>query len=321
MIGGVADTSLAPVLRLGQALVRAGTCSWTDPTLVKDTAWYPKKSMPAAERLAFYAARFPVVEADSTYYRPPTYALAEGWVERTPPGFTMDIKGWSLLTGHPTKKETLWEDLRDELDPESAEKRNVYASHLPEDALDEAWRRFAEALEPLRDAGRLGAVLMQYPEWFTPRKANREELARIRERWPDLPVSVELRSPRWWTEDEQERTLGVLRDAGLTTVVVDAPPKSGLPTVVAATAPLAIVRFHGRNDDNWDRKGITAAERFRYLYDRQELRDWVPKVEQLAEEAEQVHVLMNNCYQDYGVRNASDLRDLLVDAGAAELEV
>jgi uncharacterized protein YecE (DUF72 family) len=321
MIGGVADTSLAPVLRLGQALVRAGTCSWTDPTLVKDTAWYPKKSMPAAERLAFYAARFPVVEADSTYYRPPTYALAEGWVERTPPGFTMDIKGWSLLTGHPTKKETLWEDLRDELDPESAEKRNVYASHLPEDALDEAWRRFAEALEPLRDAGRLGAVLMQYPEWFTPKKANREELARIRERWPDLPVSVELRSPRWWTEDERERTLGVLRDAGLTTVVVDAPPKSGLPTVVAATAPLAIVRFHGRNDDNWDRKGITAAERFRYLYDRQELRDWVPKVEQLAEEAEQVHVLMNNCYQDYGVRNASDLRHLLVDAGAAELEV
>jgi uncharacterized protein YecE (DUF72 family) len=321
MIGGVADTSLAPVLRLGQALVRAGTCSWTDPTLVKDTDWYPKKSMPAAERLAFYAARFPVVEADSTYYRPPTYALAEGWVERTPPGFTMDIKGWSLLTGHPTKKETLWEDLRDELDPESAEKRNVYASHLPEDALDEAWRRFAEALEPLRDAGRLGAVLMQYPEWFTPKKANREELARIRERWPELPVSVELRSPRWWTEDEQERTLGVLRDAGLTTVVVDAPPKSGLPTVVAATAPLAIVRFHGRNDDNWDRKGITAAERFRYLYDRQELRDWVPKVEQLAEEAEQVHVLMNNCYQDYGVRNAADLRHLLVDAGAAELEV
>jgi uncharacterized protein YecE (DUF72 family) len=321
MIGGVADTSLAPVLRLGQALVRAGTCSWTDPTLVKDTDWYPKKSMPAAERLAFYAARFPVVEADSTYYRPPTYALAQGWVERTPPGFTMDIKGWSLLTGHPTKKETLWEDLRDEIDPESAEKRNVYASHLPEDALDEAWRRFAEALEPLRDAGRLGAVLMQYPEWFTPKKANREQLARIRERWPDLPVSVELRSPRWWTEDERERTLGVLRDAGLTTVVVDAPPKSGLPTVVAATAPLAIVRFHGRNDDNWDRKGITAAERFRYLYDRQELRDWVPKVEQLAEEAEQVHVLMNNCYQDYGVRNASDLRHLLVDAGAAELEV
>jgi uncharacterized protein YecE (DUF72 family) len=89
---------------------------------------------------------------------------------------------------------------------------------------------------------------------------------------------------------------------------------------VAATAPLAIVRFHGRNEENWDRKGITAAERFRYLYDRKELRDWVPKVAQLADEAEQVHVLMNNCYQDYGVRNAGDLRDLLVDAGAAELE-
>jgi uncharacterized protein YecE (DUF72 family) len=316
----MAETTLAPVLRLGDALVRPGTCSWTDPTLIKGAEWYPKKSMSAAERLAFYAAHFPVVEADSTYYRPPTHALAEGWVERTPPGFTMDVKAWSLLTGHPTKKEALWEDLRDELDPESAEKRNVYASHLPDDALDEAWRRFAEALEPMREAGRLGAVLMQYPEWFTPKRANREELARIRERWPDLAVSVELRSPRWWTEDEQDRTLGVLRDAGLATVVVDAPPKSGLPTVVAATAPLAVVRFHGRNDENWDRKGISAAERFRYLYSRDELQGWVPKVEELADAADEVHVLMNNCYQDYGVRNADDLRDLLVAAGAAELE-
>jgi uncharacterized protein YecE (DUF72 family) len=316
----VADPTLAPVLRVGQALVRAGTCSWTDPTLLKGADWYPKKTMSAAERLAFYASRFPVVEADSTYYHPPSHALAEGWVERTPPGFTMDVKAWSLLTGHPTKKESVWEDLREELDPESAEKRNVYASHLPEEAVDEAWRRFAEALEPLRQAGRLGAVLMQYPEWFTPKKANREELARIREHWPDLPVSVELRSPRWWTDEEQDRTLAVLRDANLTTVVVDAPPKSGLPTVVAATAPLAVVRFHGRNDENWDKKGITAAERFRYLYDRGELEAWVPKVEQLAEQAEQVHVLMNNCYQDYGVRNAADLADLLVDAGAAELE-
>jgi uncharacterized protein YecE (DUF72 family) len=104
-------------------------------------------------------------------------------------------------------------------------------------------------------------------------------------------------------------------------VVVDAPPASGLPTVVAATAPLAVVRFHGRNDENWHKKGITAAERFRYLYDRGELQEWVPKVEHLAEGAEQVHVLMNNCYEDYGVRNAADLADLLVAAGAAELEV
>jgi uncharacterized protein YecE (DUF72 family) len=305
---------------VGDALVRAGTCSWTDPTLLKGTDWYPKRSMSAAERLAFYAARFPVVEVDSTYYRPPTRNLAEGWVERTPPGFTMDVKAWSLLTGHPTNKEALWDDLREELDPESAEKRNIYATHLPDDAVDEAWRRFAEALEPLQEAGRLGGVLMQYPEWFTPKKANREELVRIRERWPDLPVSVELRSPRWWTEDETDRTLGVLRDARLATVVVDAPSASHLPTVVAATAPLAVVRFHGRNDENWKKKGISAAERFRYLYERGELEGWVPKVEELADSAEEVHVLMNNCYEDYGVRNAADLRDLLVEAGAAELE-
>src|SRR5207244_7438027 len=94
------DLELGPALPVGRATVLAGTCSWTDATLVKETDWYPRKSMKAAERLAYYAARYPIVEVDSTYYFPPTPELAAGWVERTPEGFTMNIKAWSLLTGH-----------------------------------------------------------------------------------------------------------------------------------------------------------------------------------------------------------------------------
>ncbi|HLI23519.1 MAG TPA: DUF72 domain-containing protein, partial [Acidimicrobiales bacterium] len=158
----------------GRILV--GTCSWTDKTLVKETDWYPKKSMSAAERLAFYAARFPIAEADSTYYFPPAPALARGWAERTPAGFTMNVKAYSLLTGHPTRAQSLWPDIRDAIRPEHAGKGNVYPSHLDADAVEEAWDRFARALQPLRDAGKLGAVLMQYPEWFTAKKANRSDL-------------------------------------------------------------------------------------------------------------------------------------------------
>jgi uncharacterized protein YecE (DUF72 family) len=303
--------ALGPVLRIKKAEVRVGTCSWTDKTLVKDTTWYPKKTMTAAERLAFYAARFPIVEADSTYYRPPSDQLASGWAERTPPGFRMNVKAYSLMTGHPTRPDTLWPDIRDALEPEAADKRNVYPHHLPPDAVEEVWRRFAESLTPLLETGRLGAVLLQYPPWFTPKRDNRHELSLARQRLGKIPACVELRSPRWFAKDDLDRTVGFLSDHDLALVVVDAPKVSGLRPVPAATADLAVVRFHGRADDTWKGNATTAAERFKYLYDRRQLRTWVGRVQELAEHAAEVHLLMNNCYEDYGVRNAADMIDIL----------
>jgi uncharacterized protein YecE (DUF72 family) len=302
---------LGPVLHVGDAEVRVGTCSWTDRTLVKGTDWYPKRSMSAAERLAFYAARFSVVEADGTYYGPPSRHLAEGWAERTPDGFRMNVKAYSMMTGHPTKPDSLWRDLAEALEPEAATKRNVYPHHLPADAVDEVWTRFADALEPLRASGRLGSILLQYPPWFTPKRANRDELARARERLGGLPACVELRSPLWFGKDDLDRTLGWLADHELTLVDVDAPAVSKLPRLAAATTDLAVVRFHGRADDTWSGRATSAAERFRYLYDKRELRPWVKRVQELAGQAREVHVLMNNCYEDYGVRNAADMTDLL----------
>ncbi len=291
--------------------ILVGTCSWTDSTLVKQTDWYPKKSMSAAERLAFYASRFSIAEADSTYYFPPSPQLVRGWSDRTPRSFTMNVKAYSLLTGHPAQPSSLWPDVRETIKPEFAGKRNVYLPHLPPDAVEEVWKRFRYALRPLEESGKLGAVLMQYPEWFTAKRDNRAELAAIRERWADVPVCVEFRSPSWLTTPEdRDRTLGLLGDLRLALVVVDAPEVSKLPTVVEVTNPnLAVVRFHGRNDDTWT-KADTAAERFRYLYSRPQLRAWVAKLQTLAERAEHVHALMNNCYQDYGVRNAAELAAL-----------
>ncbi|MDQ6778657.1 MAG: DUF72 domain-containing protein [Actinomycetota bacterium] len=310
------DVVLGPVLHVGRGVVRTGTCSWTDRTLVKDSDWYPKQTMTAAKRLAFYAAHFPLVEVDSTYYAPPTERTAALWAANSPDGFAFDVKAYSLLTGHPTRAVSLWKDLREGVLPEHREKERIYARQLEPEALEEAWRRFVSALAPLRDAGRLSTLLFQYPPWFHPRKDAREELERLPERLDGLPAMVEFRSPRWTaTPRDRERTLALLESLELAYVCVDAPPASALPRLLAVTHEPAVLRCHGRSDEAWERVGGTAAERFRYLYDDGELRELAGCARELAEQAGETHVLMNNCYRDYAVGNAEELIGL-IGAGA-----
>src|SRR2546428_1305209 len=108
--------------------------------------------MRAEERLRYYASLFPIVEGDSTYYFPPTEDMAGLWVQRTPAGFTMSVKAYSLLTGHPTRPDSLCPQVADLVSVEHKEKRSVYLSHLPEPAADQAWELFRPALMPLHSA-------------------------------------------------------------------------------------------------------------------------------------------------------------------------
>ncbi len=307
------EQSLGPEVDLDGRRILTGSCSWTDRTLVQQADWYPKRTMTPEERLRYYASQFPLTEIDSTYYAPPAEQQARLWAQRTPAGFRFDVKAYSLLTGHPTRPRSLWKDLRERLPADAAGKRNVYAHHLDSESIDEAWRRFESALRPLHDAGKLGSVLFQYPPWFGPRRENRAEIEALRERLPDYRVSVEFRSPRWVTEErDRERTLRMLEESGLVFVCVDAPRVSGLPRLFAITNPeLLIVRFHGRSDSTWSGPSPSAAERFRYLYSEAELEELTEPLSQVAREARETHLLMNNCYRDYSVRNAADLRDLL----------
>ena len=297
----------------GKHLVLTGSCSWTDKTLVEEADWYPRRTMSAEERLRYYASQFPLTEIDSTYYAPPAERQVALWAERTPDGFRFDVKAYSLLTGHPTRPRSLWRDLREGLDPEVAEKRNIYPHHLGPEAMDEAWRRFESALRPMHESGKLGAVLFQYPPWFSPRKDNRAEIEALRERLPDYRISVEFRSPRWLAEErDRERTLAMLEEHGLVFVSVDAPAVSDLPRVMAVTNPdLFLVRFHGRSDSTWNDTSGSAAERFRYEYSKEELEELARPIAEHAEQARETHLLMNNCYRDYAVRNAAQLRDIL----------
>ena len=284
--------------------IRVGTASWTDRTLL-DSGWYPASADTPEKRLAYYARQFPLVEVDATYYSPPAERTARLWAERTPAGFTFNVKAFSLLTGHPTRVSALYKDLRPDTD-----KRNVYPDDLPAQAYEEVWTRFLSALDPLVEAGKLGALLFQFPPWFTIKRDNKQYLLEVARRCAPLRPVFEFRHASWFDGDNAEETLGFLREHDLPFVCVDMPQghKSSVPPVLAATADLAVVRFHGHSD-KWTSKDIH--EKFGYDYSKRELRDWAPKLRELAGDAEQTHVLMNNCYRDYAQRNAATLAGLL----------
>ena len=271
-----------------------GTSSWTDPTLVKDGNFYPAEARSAEARLKFYASRFPLVEVDSTYYYPPSEKNSVLWIERTPADFTFNVKA--------------------SLPPEQLEKRNVYRDKLPDEAVEEVWQRFRDALMPLHSAGKLGAVLFQFPKWFVIGRRNKAYIEECAARLPDYRVAIEFRHESWMNERNREETLSFLEERRLPFVCVDMPQgfDSSVPPIAAATADdLSMVRFHGRNTEAWTAKTETASERFRYDYSQAELGEWVPRIRELAAETRETHVLMNNCYRDFAVRNASELGDLL----------
>lgn len=288
---------------MGDILV--GTASWTDKSLLQ-SGWYPKGADSAEERLRFYADQFPLVEVDSTYYFPPSEKNSELWVERTPNDFVFNIKAFSLLTQHPTKVNALYEDIRPKSD-----KKNVYLSDLDAKTVDEVWNRFLSALEPLRASGKLGALLFQFPHWFPISKANKQYVLECAKRAAPMTIAVEFRQPTWMNEQNRDETLEFLEGHGLPYVCVDMPQgfKSSVPPVVAATADLAMIRFHGHNDEEWESGSVQ--RRFAYLYTDKELKRWAPRIKELESDAKETHVLMNNCHRDYAQRNAKELAALL----------
>ncbi|CAL9343938.1 DUF72 domain-containing protein [Streptomyces sp. enrichment culture] len=286
--------------------IMIGTCSWTDPALVS-SGWYPRGRRDAEGRLRHYADHFPLVEVDSTYYGLPSARNSALWAERTPDGFRFDVKAFSLLTGHPTRPAALPADLRPALARHGGTRRTP-----PDPALlDEVWHRFAEALGPLRDAGRLGAVLFQLPPWAAPGPGVRAFLEECRARTEGWRLAVEFRHPGWWAEAGRAGTAALLGGLGMASVAVDTAPGlagSLTPNVPVTSPELSVVRFHGRSRA-WGTG--TKEDRFRHGYTDGELREWLPRVRAHADRAAEVHVLFNNCCGDAAVRAAEAMRGLV----------
>ena len=271
--------------------IRIGTCSWADEALSKH--WYPK-GLPAGERLAHYAQHFDTVEVDSTYYRLPAEEMVRRWAERTPDDFVMHVKAFGLMTRHPVKLEALPPDLRDEAPTDDRGR----VERPSREFRGEVFRRFLDALEPLRSEGKLGGILFQFPSYVVYKDRSLDYLRWAREQLGDDEMLVEFRHVSWLDDEHRDQTLRFLEELGATNVIVDAPriegAKNVVPTVLALTSPTAYVRFHGRNAGTWNKRGGSASERFDYLYSEEELEEWVAPLRELAGQAEQAYAFFNN---------------------------
>jgi uncharacterized protein YecE (DUF72 family) len=273
------------------APIRIGTCSWADESLTR--YFYPSGVKSAEERLRYYADRFDTVEANSTYYRLPEEQMVERWAERTPDDFVMHVKAFGVMTRHPVKAEQLPTDLR-----EGAPLDNRGRLERPSrEFRAEVFRRFHDALEPLRRTGKLGGILMQLPPYVVFKPYSLEYLEWAQEQLGGDEMMVEFRHVSWLDEENRLETLGFLERNHMTHVIVDAPrteARNVSPTVVATTTPTAYVRFHGRNAATWNKRTQSAAERFDYLYSEDELGEWVAPLSELSGQADTVYAMFNN---------------------------
>ena len=294
--------------------VLCGIAGWADKSLIDSKLFYPLQVKTSIDRLRFYATQFPVVEVDSTYYGIPKLETTEGWAAQTPDGFTFDVKSFSLFTNHPTRPLSLPPDIRAGLPAALREKRSLYVEQLPDDVVDDCWDRFRAMLEPLRSAGKLAAVFFQFPPWFLPSSRSLAYVEQCQERMHGFQIAVEFRRSEWLDGRHLDGTLAFLRTRDIPYVAVDVPDghRTSMPMIYDVTSPkLAVIRFHGRNHETWDLKGVPPNVRFRYDYTDEELAEWVPRIREMERSAGRVHALMNNNYSNYSVKNAQQLEKLL----------
>jgi uncharacterized protein YecE (DUF72 family) len=295
--------------------ILVGISAWADRGLVA-SGYYPAGVSTPADHLRYYSREFPVAEIDATYHRFATQKLLAFWLDNTPPGFVFNVKAFSLFTQHPTPFASLPRAFRERFPALGEHKGNLYPHHFPDEAIDDLWDGFIRTAGAFREVGKLGAVLFQFPPWFHPGRESFDYLEECCRRLPGLPLAVEFRATAWFDAEHLGGTLDFLRGLGISVVCVDEPQgfRSSLPPVAEVTAPLGLVRFHGRNRDNWERRDTGPDERYSYLYSDDELEEWLPGVRAMAEKTEALHVVFKNKHADYPVRNARRFKEMLGEA-------
>jgi uncharacterized protein YecE (DUF72 family) len=284
-------------------MIRIGTSSWADPEFVRD--WYPP-GLPAGARLNWYAQRFDYVEVNSTFYAVPARKVVQRWDLETPSNFLFDVKLHGLLSRHAVKCALLPPDIR--RDAESNARGNVILTPKLERLVG---ARILEEVEPLRQAGKLGAFLLQLSPSFSPRKHQLSELEQLIALFRAEELAIELRNRNWLTESNREETLGFFQSRHVPLVLVDAPESEHftvMQMVNNVTSPkLAYLRLHGRNARSYI-SGRSVAERFDYDYSLEEIDGIATRVRDLAEETEEVHVAFNNNHSLYAPKAAHRLK-------------
>ncbi len=238
---------------------------------------YPSPKPKGFDPLAFLATLFPTIEMNVTFYRVPTPENVVKWMRSAAanPDFRFTFKLYRGLT----------HDTEDEMLPP-----------------------FLDAMRPCRDAGKLGAILLQFPFYFRNTEETRARVATLSDRLQGWPCAIEVRDRSWLLP----AALGFLRERGLSLCDIDiCETKTSIPPGSWTTGPLGYVRFHGRNRDAWFDAKASVAQKYDYLYSLEELTPWALRVREIAQETEATYVVMNNHFAGKAVANAFHLLRLL----------
>ncbi len=246
----------------------------------------------AEDRLRYYADHFDTVEVDSTYYAIPTKQTAHLWAQRTPDNFIVHIKVYGALTGHGVDPRSLPPDIRSELQEKDKKEKTVFIREPS--LLRMIVSSFKDSLSPLMSVGKLGVLVFQFPPWVVYKEENLEYILSCKEKMGRIPVAVEFRHGSWYASDVRGKVFHFLRKNQIIHVVADEPQYGTLATIPFApqtTADIAYYRFHGRNKENWLKKGIETSLRYAYEYSDEELKEFVPHVQTSVKAAKETYVI------------------------------
>jgi uncharacterized protein YecE (DUF72 family) len=262
------------------ATIRVGPAGWSYPD------WsgyaYPARKPKGFHEVTYLAEFFDTIEINTSFYNSVRADHAKLWVERV------------AANGHFQFTAKLWQRFTHDPNPSSEDEKLVRAG-----------------FDVLHDAGKLGAVLVQFPFSFHRTKETVTYLDGVLKRFADYPLVVEVRHATW----NEPEVFELLRKRGAGFCNIDQPVIGrSLEPSALATAPVGYVRLHGRRYDTWfsDDATIPGYERYNYLYSQEELRPWAARVEKVADAARDVYVITNNHYQGKGVVNALELISMLM---------
>ncbi|MGB2677400.1 MAG: DUF72 domain-containing protein [Candidatus Acidiferrum sp.] len=262
-----------------QRRIRVGPAGWSY------SDWsgyvYPARRIKGFHEAAYLSEFFDTIEINTSFYQPLRPDHAALWVERVSanPAFLFTAKLWQKFTHDPSA---------------SAE--------------DE--RAVRAGFDVLRQAERLGAVLLQFPFSFHCTKETVGYLTTVLKRFADYPLVVELRHASW----QAEETLALLRERNAGFCNIDQPIIGrSLEPSASSTSPVGYVRLHGRRYDTWfsDNPATPAHERYNYLYSEEELDPWVARIRTVNQHTRNTFVVTNNHYQGKAVVNALQLISIL----------
>ncbi len=282
-----------------------GTASWQEPDFI--TYWYPK-GLSKTKLLSYYAEHFNFVEVNGSFYGIPQAKTVETWCKQTPDDFVFAVKLHKLLSRHTTEARFLPPDIRERA---TVTNGKVDLTSKMEKLVA---KRFRAGIQPLIDAQKLGALLLQLSPSFRPKTNQLSELENIFGLFNDFPLAVELRNRDWMTGEQAEQTVKFFERAKVCLVSVDAPESAHftiMPSVDFVTTPkLFYLRAHGRNAEAYI-TGRTVQERFNHDYSKEEVESMAKRLVRFQKQAQKIFAVFNNNRNRFAPDAAEKLQALL----------